>query len=379
MVTDHKPLTKIFADRTLDEIDNNRLFRFKQRSLPWRFKIFYLPGNTNTAADATSRYPDPSGVGAISADDCEESLFIAAIGCELEQTMAISWSDVVEETSKDPVLRTLSFAIRDGFAKVHEGLSPYMRFKDCLYEEDGVILYKDRVVVPPSLRKPVLKILHSAHQGVSSMESRAQAIVFWPGMTHDVRRIREECYECNRNAPSQAHMPAEPMCPPTTPFQQIYADFFEFAGKHYLVVGDRLSGWSEIYSTPSGTQYSGATGLIFMTFGVPEEITSDGGPEFTAGATKMFLNQWDIRHRISSAHHPQSNGRAEVAVKSCKRLLRSNVGPNGCLNNDNLLRAMLQVRNTPDPDCNVSPAEVGCFREAYQGRVLLLQPREELH
>ena len=364
VVTDHKPLTKIFADRTLDEIENNRLFRFKQRSLPWRFKIFYLPGNTNAAADAASRYPDPSGVEAISADDCEESRFISAIGCELEETMAISWSDIVEETNKDPVLRTLRCAIREGFTKGYESLCTYMRFKDCLYEGDGAILYKDRVVVPHSLHKPVLKILNSAHQGVSSMESRAQAIVFWPGMTHDVQRIRAECYECNRNAPSQAPMPAEPVCPPTTPFQQIYADFFEFAGKHYLVVGDRLSGWSEIYSTPSGTQYSGAKGLIrclrsfFMTFGVPEEIASDGGPEFTAGATKMFLNQWDIRHRISSAHYPQSNGRAEVAVKSCKRLLRSNVGPNGCLNNDNLLRAMLQVRNTLDSDCNVSPAEV---------------------
>ena len=46
----------------------------------------------------------------------------------------------------------------------------------------GVILYRDRVVVPPPLRD-VLRIVHSAHQGVSSMESRARSIVFWPGMT----------------------------------------------------------------------------------------------------------------------------------------------------------------------------------------------------
>ena len=31
--------------------------------------------------------------------------------------------------------------------------------------------------------------------------------------------------------------------------------------------------------------------------------------------------------RLSSAHFPQSNGRAEVAVKGTKRLLRSNTGP----------------------------------------------------
>jgi hypothetical protein len=97
---------------------------------------------------------------------------------------------------------------------------------------------------------------------------------------------------------------------------------------------------------------------LFATFGVPDELSSDGGPEFTAGLTKDFLESWGVRHRISSAYHPQSNGRAEVAVKSAKRLLRSNVGPNGSLDNDKLLRALLQMRNTPDPDCNLSPAQI---------------------
>ena len=54
VVTDHKPLVKIFGDRTLDEISNTRLFRIKQRTLPWHFNIAYLPGRTNHAADATS-------------------------------------------------------------------------------------------------------------------------------------------------------------------------------------------------------------------------------------------------------------------------------------------------------------------------------------
>ena len=55
VVTDHKPLTKIFGDRTLDKISNTRLFRLKQRTLMWRFDIAHLPASTNTAADAASR------------------------------------------------------------------------------------------------------------------------------------------------------------------------------------------------------------------------------------------------------------------------------------------------------------------------------------
>ena len=36
----------------------------------------------------------------------------------------------------------------------------------------------------------------------------------------------------------------------------------------------------------------------------------------------------------------------------------SNTGPTGSLNHDRFLQAMLQLRNTPDPDCNVSPAQI---------------------
>ena len=97
---------------------------------------------------------------------------------------------------------------------------------------------------------------------------------------------------------------------------------------------------------------------VFATFGVPEEISSDGGPEFVAKESEDFFMRWGVRHRLSSAYHPQSNGRAEVAVKAMKRLLEVNIGVDGSLNNDNIVRALLQQRNTPDRICRLSPAEV---------------------
>ena len=156
-------------------------------------------------------------------------------------------------------------------------------------------------MVPLTLRKAILDNLHSAHQGVSAMQSRAQAIVFWPGMSLDIQETRSRCRECNRNAPSQAPLPSEPAVPPLTPFEQIFADFFEFGGHHYLVAGDRLSGWCEIFSTPSGSASSGARGLIkclrslFSVFGVPIELSSDGGPEFMASHTQDFFKRWGIQ------------------------------------------------------------------------------------
>ena len=219
-------------------------------------------------------------------------------------------------------------------------------------------------MIPHSLRPAVLDSLHAAHQGVSSMQMRAQAIVFWPGMTKDIAERRNHCSDCNRNAPSQAATPSEPGNPPSCPFEQIFADFFDFGGYHYLVVGDRLSGFTEVFQTPTGSSSSGARGLVkclrkwFCIFGVPKQLSSDGGPEFAADVTAEFLKLWGVAHRISSAYHPQSNGRAEVAVKAVKRLMRANLGPAGTLNSDRFLKAMLNFRNTPDPDCGISPAQI---------------------
>ena len=242
--------------------------------------------------------------------------------------------------------------------------SQLLRYRDSLYISSGVIMYGDRVVIPSSLRHSVLDILHSAHQGVSGMSARAKSIVFWPGITADIHRRRAQCTACNKIAPSQAKMPPVDQFVPSTPFEAVFADFFGYSGSHYLIAGDRLSGWTEIYRAPHGTHQAGSDGLIsalrslFATFGVPEELSSDGGPEFISNKTTTFLSKWGVRHRLSSAHFPKSNGRAEVAVKKCKRLPMENISASGSLNNDKLLRALLQVRNTPDPDCNLSPAQV---------------------
>ena len=131
-----------------------------------------------------------------------------------------------------------------------------------------------------------------------------------------------------------------------------------------MVIGDKFPGWADVFGTTPESSISGAAALVrllrsyFGVFGVPDEISTDRGPEFTASATETFLKTWGVNHRVSSAYFPQSNGRAEVAVKSAKRMLRDNVSPDGDSNNDSFLRALLQLRNTPDPDCGMSPAEV---------------------
>ena len=61
---------------------------------------------------------------------------------------------------------------------------------------------------------------------------------------------------------------------------------------------------------------------------------------------------------MSSVAFPHSNCRAEVAVKTVKRMIVGNTGANGSIDTDEFAAAMLQYRNTPDPETKMSPASV---------------------
>ena len=73
---------------------------------------------------------------------------------------------------------------------------------------------------------------------------------------------------------------------------------------------------------------------------------------------KEFCRKWDIYQRVSAAYHPHSNKRAEVAVKSAKRMVQKNLGPHGQLDTDRFGRALLMHRNNPDPTTGLSPAMI---------------------
>ena len=120
---------------------------------------------------------------------------------------------------------------------------------------------------------------------------------------------------------------------------------------------DRYSHWLIVERAKEGSK-----GLVdclrrtFSTFGIPDELASDGGMEFTADLTQKFLKDWGVHHRLSSVAFPHSNCRAEIGVKTAKRIITENTDGSGNLDLDAFQRAVLSYRNTPSPDSGISPA-----------------------
>jgi len=283
---------------------------------------------------------------------------------------ATSLADLQQAAHNDASYQSLLTAINDGFPpradKSCSDLRQYWMVRDRLSISNGLATMDGRLIIPQACRSRILKSLHSAHQGTTKMMARAQQTVYWPRLGLEIRNTRYNCQKCNERAPSQPSEPLQLTPSPIYPFQSICMDFFQLGHHEYISIVDRFSCWIAIYHFPNGTTSGKLIKVcrdLFTAYGAPEEVSTDGGLQFTSSEFQGFLKDWGIKFRLSSAEYPQSNGRAEASVKSAKKIIRDSTNTDGSLNNDKAARATLQHRNTPIPELGISPAQLLFHRQ----------------
>lgn len=216
--------------------------------------------------------------------------------CATAGIQVISWERIREAGVGDQEYADLLHTVGTGWEQWTDSIKEYRRFHEDLTVSDGVVLFKGRIVVPTVLRGDVMSSLHRAHQGSTSMGLRAGGSVWWPGISNDLLRLRDTCGRCIKNAPSQPAAPLRATPSPDYPFQQIAMDFFAHGGQNYLVVVDRYSGWPLVSrcSDSSSKELIRKLRGYFCSYGVPEEMSSDGASTYTSGDTQSFLRVWGV-------------------------------------------------------------------------------------
>ncbi|XP_050709713.1 uncharacterized protein LOC126994436 [Eriocheir sinensis] len=370
-VTDHRPLIPILNNYTLDAVENPRLQRLKEKLSPYIFTARWRAGKTLCIADALSRHPvsHPS-----SDDDMLSDISVkAAVTLRAIQTLAEPntqattddrrMEELQQAARDDEAYTRLLDCVRNGFPShrydLHPSLLPYWKLRDELYCDGDLVLYGPRVVVPATLRRSVLARLHDSHRGAEATKRRAQQTVFWPGINSDITNVVRACDACQTMLPSQQKEPYLNDDRPTRPFESVSADHFTVAGKAFLIIADRLSGWPAV--APCGRDTTTAATIrqfrcYFRDVGVPVRLRTDGGPQFTSRDFTEFLARWGVKHVVTSPYHPQSNGHAEAAVKSIKHLI-TKVAPSGNIDCEPFDRGLLEIRNTPN-HTGRSPAQI---------------------
>ena len=238
--------------------------------------------------------------------------------------------------------------------KCPPAVQPYYDERGELIESQGLVFRGEQLVVPLSLRKDMLNQLHSSHIGTGGCVRRAREILYWPRMSAEIRDFVSRCTICQTYCPEPARKELQPHELPSRPWQKIGADLFVLGQQTLLIMVDYWSNFFEVVEIHRKTAQSVITQLKvqFARHGIPEVLITDNGSEFDNQEFKNFSSQWHFEHRTSSPRYPQSHGKVENAVKTCKGLLVK-----AKEDKKDPLLAILDWRNTPSEGFSTSPVQ----------------------
>ena len=101
-----------------------------------------------------------------------------------------------------------------------------------------------------------------------------------------------------------------------------------FGNIYILRAVDYVSKWVEVVACPKNDANTVVRFLqknILSRFGTPRTIISDGGSHFANKVFDKLMGKYGIKHIMSLAYHPQTNGQAEISNREIKKILEKTV------------------------------------------------------
>ena len=353
--TDHKPLETIVKKPIANAPP--RLQRMMLQLQRYVLTVYYVPGRLMYTADTLSRAYEQGKPG----EGCPEDMdvMIYSLASELDSELgAKSIQDIKSATEKDECLNMLKNFVKTGFPekpnKIPNIIKPYWNIRDELHELDGVLCAGNRIIVPRSMRKEMLHLIHESHLGQEKNKKRAREVIFWPNMNREIEETVSQCDICQKYRDQQTKQPLIPHTIPNTPWYKLGMDIMTVRGEDYLVVVDYYSKYPEIAKLENKTASNVILHLksILARHGIAAEIVSDNMP-FASREFVNFANKWGICLTTSSPLYSRSNGQSEITVKTVKNLIKKALD-----DGKDAYLALLEYRTTPITGMDFSPAQM---------------------
>ena len=210
------------------------------------------------------------------------------------------------------------------------------------------------------------------------MKSLARSYLWWPGLDKDIESMAKSCKSCQsiKHAPPPA--PLQPWIWPAKPWQRIHIDFAgPFMGRSFLVVIDAHSKWPEVFEMTNTSTAKTIAVLrhLFAAYGLPEQVVSDNGPQFTSEEFEAFMKGNGVKHTRSAPYHPASNGAVERFIQTFKQAMKASDKESHTFSH-RLANFLLTYRSTPHATTNRAPCTLFLQRQ-LRTRFSLLHPSTE--
>src|ERR1700676_446252 len=345
VITDHRSLQYLQTQPHLSA----RQIRWSEFLQQFDFIVTYRAGKENHVADALSRRPDHQ---------------LAALA---ESTITVSdtlQNDIKNAYHLDPITKLL----------ITKKTNP--KFK---YSDDMIYTPDNRLYVPnhSDIYNKILSEAHdtptSGHMGEWKTLARISPHFYWPNMRKTVHEYINKCQSCQRNKPTN-QLPQgllQSLEIPDTRWQTVTMDFItklpvtESGNDTIVVFVDKFSKMvhyvppHELGLTPDVVARIFFDNIV-KYHGIPQSIVSDRDGRFVSKFWRSLMDTMGMQLKMSTSHHPQTDGQTERANRVLEDVLRHYVSKNQNDWETHLTAAEIAVNSSIQASTNFTPYYLNC-------------------
>ena len=294
--------------------------------------------------------------------------------------------DIRREQESDVSLNVVRQNVRENKTSI-DGKVTWFSKDGLMYREfKGDKIYS-QLIVPSKFRNTVMKLAHESimagHLATSRTINRIVTEFYWPGMQSDIKRFCRSCDTCQKTEPrgKVRKVPMDSMPIIDEPFKRVAVDLIgplhpptEKGNRFILTLVDYATRYPEAIALPGIDTERVAEALVemFSRIGVPQEMLTDMGSQFTSSLMKEVSRLISMKQLTTTPYHPMCNGLVERFNGTLKQMLKR-LCTDRPKDWDKYLAAVLfAYREVPQESLGFSPFEL-VYGRTVRGPITILK------